>query len=71
MGNPGEEVHLYVSEYAIDSINQVLIPVNAIVRMDVYANEKGKSILAQTGKYIGIFIAAYLAFGIVLSLLLF
>jgi hypothetical protein len=54
-GSPEKEVHIYVSEYAIDEQNYISIPLNGIERMDVYKLEAFKTILSYSGSIIGIY----------------
>jgi len=70
MGDPSNEVHLYIGEYAIDSLNQVIIPFDAIERMDVYDTEKGKIFVLKVLKFTGIFIGTYILIGLLFSFIL-
>lgn len=57
-GSPEKEVHIYVSEYAIDDQNYVSIPLDGIERIDVYKLEATRTILSYSitivGAYYGI-----------------
>lgn len=66
-GDPSNEVHLYINEYSIDSLNYVVIPFDGIKRLDVYAKEKGKTIVTYV---IGIAAGAYVGFVAVILLIL-
>jgi hypothetical protein len=52
-GNPENEVHIYITEYSIDDLNQVIIPINSINRLDVYDKRVGKNVLSYVGAFIG------------------
>jgi hypothetical protein len=70
-GNPGNEVHLYVSQFAIeDSTKQVWVQTEDIKRMAVYENQKDFNLISA----ILLFILSIVAFFFILvfvSLLLF
>ncbi|MDZ4667857.1 MAG: hypothetical protein SGJ00_08225 [bacterium] len=39
-GYPSEELHLYVNELVIDSLENVELPLDAVTRIDVYSDDK-------------------------------
>jgi hypothetical protein len=53
MGDPSNDVNLYISEYYIDSLNQIIIPISSIKRMDLYKKESLKSSLTYLGGIVG------------------
>ncbi len=53
MGDPSRDVNIYISEYTIDSFNQIQIPLTAVKRMDIYAKENTKSALSLAGGIVG------------------
>jgi hypothetical protein len=66
-GDPSTEVHLYINEYSVDSLNFVVIPLDGIKRLDVYGKEKGKTIVTYV---VGIAASAYVGFVAVILLIL-
>lgn len=65
MGDPANDVNVYISEYSLDSLNQINIPISAIKRIDVYQKESGRSALTYVGGILG----GYYGFLIIISLL--
>ncbi len=65
MGEPGNDVNIYVSEFALDSLNQLIIPLSAIKRMDVYQKETGRTVFS----YIGCILGGYYGLMIFIALL--
>lgn len=66
-GDPESEVHLYINEYSIDSLDYVVIPMDGIKRLDVYGKEKGKTIITYV---IGIAAGTYAAMVVITFLVL-
>lgn len=64
MGDPSNDVNIYISEYYLDSLNQINIPISAIKRIDVYQKENGRTVFS----YVGVILGSY--YGLLLMILL-
>lgn len=53
MGDPSKDVNIYITEYTLDSLEEVKIPLSAVIRMDIYAKQNTKSSLTFVGSIIG------------------
>lgn len=53
MGDPSRIVNIYISEYTIDSLEQIQIPLSAVKRMDIYAKQNTKTAFSYVGGIIG------------------
>ncbi len=65
MGDPSNDVNVYISEYSLDSLNQINIPISAIKRIDIYQKEGGRSALTYVGGILG----GYYGFLLIIALL--
>lgn len=64
MGDPSNDVNIYISDFALDSLNQIIIPITSIKRMDVYQKESGRTAFS----YVGFILGGYYALMIFIAL---
>ncbi len=68
-GHPENEVHIYLTEYAIDDRNNVVISLQSINRLDVYDKSIGKNILSYFVVYVGGYFTIFIIASLIALLL--